>query len=148
MIVGDKGKYGNRGAAYAFVLAGYILWDEVMRIMPIIGISSRYSFGVAVALYGDRSLVGADESDKKGDDSGSAYIFHRVNGVCQGEENLVPADGASGDWFGYDVDISGDTDIIGYPRDGDIGHWQWVCIFFHCMGEWNMGGGTETCTCR
>ena len=50
-----------------------------------------------------------------------AYIFHRINGVWQEEAKLVPADGTIGDWFGYDVDISGDTDIIGSPFDNDMG---------------------------
>ena len=50
-----------------------------------------------------------------------AYIFHRVDRVWQEGSKLVPSNVSSGDWFGYDVDISGDTDIIGFPCDGYMG---------------------------
>ena len=36
------------------------------------------------------------------------------------ESKLVPADGASGDWLGYDVDLSRVTDIIEYTIDNDM----------------------------
>ena len=40
----------------------------------------------------------------------------------EGEEaKLVPADGASGDWLGYDVYLSRVIDIIGYPFDNAMG---------------------------
>ena len=50
-----------------------------------------------------------------------AYIFHRVNGVWKEEFKPVSADGASGDWLEYDVDLYVVTDIIGYTFDNDMG---------------------------
>ena len=49
-------------------------------------------------------------------------IFSQGEWGVEGEEaKLVPADGASGDWLGYDVDLYGVTDIIGYPFDNAMG---------------------------
>ena len=104
-----------------FVLAGDGSWDEGTRLIPINGIASADRFGWSVALSGDRALIGARYSDEIGMDSGAAYIFHRMNGVWQEEAKLVPTDGASGDAFGYDVALSGDTAFIGSPRDDDMG---------------------------
>ena len=44
-----------------------------------------------------------------------------MNGVWRTEAKLVLTDGASGDYFGYDVALSGDTAIIGSPYDYNIG---------------------------
>ena len=52
-----------------------------MRPVPRNGIASEYEFEWSVALSGDRSLIGADESDEKGDGSGASYIFYMTNGV-------------------------------------------------------------------
>ena len=57
----------------------------------------------------------------------------------EGEEaKLVPADGGSGDWLGYDVDLSGVTDIIGYPFDNAMGIDNgYVYVFFRQYnGKW------------
>ena len=67
-----------------------------------------------------------------------------LNGVWKEEAKIVPADGSSGDWLGYDVDISGVTDIIRYPSDNDMGIENgYVYVFFQTI-QWKMGGGTET----
>ena len=42
-------------------------------------------------------------------------------GVWKEEAKLVPTDGESYDYFGYDVDLSGDTDVIGSPLDDYMG---------------------------
>ena len=78
-------------------------------------------FGFSVALSGNRAFIGAYRSDEKGDASGVSYIFRRLNEVWKEEAKIVPANGASGDYFGYDVNISGYTAIIGSPLDDDMG---------------------------
>ena len=115
VIVGAFEKDGGKGAVYAFVLAGDGSWDEGMRLIPRNGIVSKELFGSAVALSGDRALIGAHGSEEKGRDSGVAYIFQRVNGEWKEEAKLVPVDGNCGYYFGLDVALSGDTAIIGSP---------------------------------
>ena len=59
-------------------------------------------------------------------------IFSYGEWGVEGEEaKLVPADGASDDWLVYDVDLSGVTDIIGYPFNNDMGiDNRYVYVFF------------------
>ena len=106
--------------AYAFVLEGYGLWGT--RIITRRENISVYYFGNAVSLSDYRDFIGDHVSDEKGVNSGLDYIFHRVNGVYQEEAKIVPVNGESGDWFGNDVDLSGDKNIIGYPWDDDMGY--------------------------
>ena len=113
-----------------FFFAGNGLWDEGTRLIPINGIAPGDWFGRSVALSGDRYLIGSPYSDEKGVVSGAAYILHRMNGVWQEESKLVPADGASEYYFGYDVAISGDTAIIGFPSDDDMGTDSGYVYFF------------------
>ena len=113
---------GVGGGAYAFVLEGYILWDEGTRLITIKGNLSVYYFGNAVALSCDRAFIGARVRYDKGVNSGLEYIVYRLNGVWQEESNIVPVNGESGIWFGHDVNISGDTTIIRYPWDDDMGY--------------------------
>ena len=49
-----------------------------------------------------------------GTNSGPAYVFvRRYNVTYEEVQKLTPADGETGDWFGYSVVISGDTAVIG-----------------------------------
>ena len=114
-----------------FVLSGYGSWDEGIKLIQRNGTASEDFLGDVVALYGDRDLVGGHFIYERGDASWVAYIFHRVNGVWKEEANLVPADGVSGGWLVYDVDISGVTDIIGYPFNNYMGIDNgYVYVFF------------------
>ena len=79
LLVGDWVKCGGKGATCVFVLAGDISWDEITRLGN--GIASGDFFGSTVAISGDRSLNGDYHSDEKGPGSGTAYIFHWVDGV-------------------------------------------------------------------
>ena len=81
-------------------------------------------FGYSVAVSGDTAVVGTIRDDDNGSDSGSVYVFERNEG---GADNwgqvikLLPSDGASGDWFGYSVAVSGYTVVVGASRDDDNG---------------------------
>ena len=45
LLVGAPGKYGGKGAAYAFVLAGDGSWDEGTKFNPLNATASRDNFG-------------------------------------------------------------------------------------------------------
>ena len=132
-----SGKYGEKGSAYAFFLAGDVTWNEGTKFVPRNGIASRYYFGYAVALSSDRALVGSYHSDLKGGGSGVAYISFRIKGVWQYKTRLFPTDGSSYDYFGYYVALSGDKYIIGSLLDYYMGsESEYVYLFV----RW--GGGT------
>lgn len=71
-------------------------------------------FGIAVATDGVRAVVGA-YWDVVGDnvDQGSAYVFRREGAGWVFEAKLTAADGRPRDYFGFAVDIDGDTVVVG-----------------------------------
>ena len=118
-IVGawSKASVGIRsGAAYIFERdsGGPHNWGEVIKL---IGSDTALgdNFGGAVGIDGDTAIVGAEEDDDAGLDSGSAYLFERGQGGpnAWGEvAKLTASDAAAGDLFGWDVAIAGDLVIV------------------------------------
>ncbi|HZF49779.1 MAG TPA: kelch repeat-containing protein [Polyangiaceae bacterium] len=71
-------------------------------------------FGIAVAIDGDTALIGANRETIGGSIyQGSAYVFTRAGVTWMYEDELVAADGAPGDEFGWSVALSGDTALVG-----------------------------------
>ena len=77
-------------------------------------------FGSAVAISGDRVVVGMPRDDDAGIDGGAAWIFERVDGDWLATAKIIRT---TSDWyagFGSAVAIDGDVLAIGAPRD-DLG---------------------------
>lgn len=70
-------------------------------------------FGGAVALDGDRALVGASGEPTCGPNAGAAYVFERdARGDWQQAARLVPDDCAEQQFFGRSVALSGDHALV------------------------------------
>ena len=117
------------GAAYVFAHHEGN-WSEQAMLKASNTGAADY-FGTAVAVFGDRVLVGAFDEDGDGADldplnnnlssgSGAAYLFRRAAGVwSQGHYIKAPNTG-SGDSFGQSVAVSSSTLGIGAPfEEGD-----------------------------
>jgi hypothetical protein len=74
-----------------------------------------------VAVSGDTAVVGARQ-DRVGsnDYQGSAYVFIRTGNNWTQQAQLTAADGATRDFFGHSVAISGDTVVVG-AYGADVG---------------------------
>lgn len=71
-------------------------------------------FGEAVAIDGDTMIVGALGDDVGANaDQGTAHIYRWTGSGWAFEATLAAADGATTDWFGRSVAISGDTVVVG-----------------------------------
>ncbi|MCB9336650.1 MAG: hypothetical protein H6577_00820 [Lewinellaceae bacterium] len=81
-------------------------------------------FGWSVSLSGDYALIGAygDSGNGNGSYSGSAYVFVRSGTAWTEQAKLTASDGASGDFFGNSVSLSGDYALIGAYQDDDNGN--------------------------
>ena len=93
-------------------------------------------FGYAVAVDGDRAIIGAHGNDGPSD-SGSAYIFERDGGGNWSQiKKLTASDGADGDQFGISVGISGGIAVVGAFADGgsDTGS---AYVFKRNGGSWD-----------
>jgi hypothetical protein len=80
-------------------------------------------FGVSVAVYGDRILVGSTGEDYGGRiDAGSVYVFdYTVGSGWAQTDRMRPADTPTSDYykFGYSTSLYGDLTVVGnYAAEG------------------------------
>ncbi len=74
------------------------------------------SFGQKVAIYGDRVIIGAPPKDVSGIiDAGKVYIYKRILGLWNLEQQLVESSSTEEDRFGSSVSIYDNTLIVGSP---------------------------------
>jgi hypothetical protein len=101
-------------------------WGQAAKQPAPLALTARGDrFGVSVAADGDTVVVGAIEDEENGYSSGSAYVFVRDQGGADAwgqVAKLTASDGASEDWFGRSVSISGDTVVVGADYDDDSGY--------------------------
>ncbi len=107
----------DSGSVYVFTRFG-TNWSQQTKFTAADS-GAGDEFGGQVALDGDIAVIGARHDDEKGVDSGSAYVFTCSGTAWSHQAKLTASDGAAGDEFGYSVAISGDTAVIGAPRDDD-----------------------------
>jgi Zn-dependent metalloprotease len=116
MLVGavnDDDGGANSGSAYVFVRSGGV-WTQQQKLTPS-DAAAGDQFGYSVAVSGDTAIIGANG---KGASTGSAYVFVRNNGVWTQEQKLTATNAQTGDQFGYDVAVLGDTAIVGSIGSG------------------------------
>lgn len=107
------GKY-YCGAAYIYMRTGGS-WS--LRQTLTAG-DAHYSdlFGCAVALDGDRAVIGASAHEYPGiGPAGAVYTFTRTSGVWSQERELFASDPRAGDRFGFRVALDGDIIVVGAP---------------------------------
>ena len=86
-------------------------------------------FGYAVAISGDTAVVGApeesssatgvggNETDDSATRAGAVYVFARTGGTWRQQAYLKASNNGPADTFGASVAISGDTVVVGSPRE-------------------------------
>ena len=122
VVIGADGKddHGVRsGAAYVFHRARG-KWRQEAKLIPRKG-GRHHLFGAAVAISGERIVVGAYGDDVNGRQSGSAYVFVRKSSKWQEMSKLVPPNGRATQYFGRSVDVDGEGVIVGAFGDGHGG---------------------------
>ena len=115
----------SSGAAYIFGkdVGGSENRGEV-KTLTASDAASGDRFGVSVSVSGDTAVVGANNNDDAGGDSGSAYIFKSDQGGVNnwGEVKKLGASDAAGfDKFGFNVAIAADLVVVGAPFNDDDG---------------------------
>jgi hypothetical protein len=113
------------GSAYVFGRdqGGGDAWGQVAKLTASDG-ASYHQFGSSASISGDTVVVGAYGDDDNGSRSGSAYVFGRDQGGADAwghVAKLTASDGASYDYFGWTVSISGNTIVVGANGDDDKG---------------------------
>lgn len=72
-------------------------------------------FGFALAIDGDRVLVGSPRDAPQGPSSGSVWAFDRSEGRWSPRGKIVAMGGRAYDWFGYAVAMRGAEALVGAP---------------------------------
>lgn len=70
-------------------------------------------FGQEVSIFGDYAVVGAPRDDASGNNSGAAYVYHRVGDTWVQQAKLTAPDAAAADFFGISVVIHQDRVVVG-----------------------------------
>ena len=136
---------GNSGTAYIFNWDGRA-WNESIKLVADDGREGDW-FGKSVAVYGDTAVVGANLDDgplRDGffdDDTGSAYVFERLQGtdgeVWQQTAKLRAEPQIEWAEFGFDVEIDGDAIIVSAWHDPAAGFNTGAVYVFRRDGdEW------------
>ena len=80
---------------------------------------SNLGFGANVSIYDNKILIGRAGDNINGQNSGSAYVFD-YDGIDWSEsQKLISDDNASGDNFGYSVNINDGLLVIGAPINNE-----------------------------
>ena len=105
----------SSGSAYVFVRDG-ILWDQQAKLTASDAAASD-SFGWSVAVSGNTAVIGSPFDDDDGASSGSAYVFVRNGNRWDQQAKLIAGDPGEKEYFGYSVEVDGDTVVIGVGAD-------------------------------
>jgi hypothetical protein len=113
-------------------------WVEEAQLAPVQPEADAL-FGYAVAISGDRVLVGAFNAHNTcyplGCATGAAYVFRRDPGGWVQEAELLPTEADGDDRFGLGVALEGDDAVVTAldPDDGGA-----VYVFHREIGGWMM----------
>lgn len=141
------GSYINAGAAYVFGrnMGGAGNWGQVAAMTPSTQDTDE-NFGVSVGISGQWAIVGADQNDDKGDNSGKAYLFYQnQNGANSWAQHqpLFDYNGHQNDYYGCGVAISGDYCAVAAKGDNPFGMGSGRgFVYLNLNGNWVPAGET------
>jgi|GEM_PF-5244894 len=116
-IVGSPRNNNKQGAAYIFEEVDGE-WKETAKLTASDGADGD-GFGASVALKDDILVVASRYDDDNGEDSGSVYVYEKIDGNWTEIEKIVAPDGEAGDVFGKRLDINGNNLVVGSFLDDD-----------------------------
>jgi hypothetical protein len=139
--VDDQYEGTDIGSVYIFTRTDGT-WDTGTKIRATFPtVSSYFGHSVSISDDGNTIVVGANQDDDVGINTGAAYIFIRSGSTWTQQTKLTAFDGVTGDEFGYSVSISsdGNTVIVGAHRDSDGGADSGsVYVFSRSGSDWTQ----------
>jgi hypothetical protein len=104
---------------YVFELEGD-RWRQVQKLTAA-DANENDRFGGAVALGGDRALVGAGRDNEIAEDGGAVYSFVLEEGQWRQTQKLIPDNTSSGTRFGSALARQRDAMLVGADHDSEKG---------------------------
>ena len=130
----------SAGAAFIFEFDGS-QWNQT-AFLTASDADPGDNFGSAVAIHGDRVVVGARQAEEENYplnyNSGAAYVFH-FDGTDWVEEARFDGEGGEDDYVGTAVSIYGDTVAVSAPNRNAYGQDSGT-IYMHDFdgSQWNL----------
>jgi len=111
----------NSGTVFVYTRTGTV-WTQQAKLKAS-DAAGDDRFGVSVAIAGDTIVVGADWDDENATNSGSVYVFMRMEGEWTQQAKLTASEGGDvEDQFGISVGIASGTIVVGaWQDDNDNG---------------------------
>ncbi len=137
----DDGRAPDAGAAYVFERdADEGRWRQTQKLTaPDAHRGDR--FGSAVALRGDRALVGAERDDETAEDAGAVYAFVFDAGQWRQTQKLTVAGTGGGTRFGSTLALDRGTALVGAEHDAEHGSDAGAAYGFTLEGDrWRPTG--------
>jgi len=132
-IVGADWNDNKKGSVYVFKNDD-TTWSEEVNLQAS-DVESDDFFGGSISIKKDYIIIGATGDDDNGNSAGCAYIFKYSDNIWNEEAKLLASDGASSEYFGCSVSISGFYSIIGSYRDDENGQVSGSAYIFKCHGS-------------
>lgn len=102
------------GSVYVFARSGQT-WAQTDRLFSS---AAGDGFGRDLALDGDLTVIGHEFADTSaGNSAGSAFVYQNVLGTFSEIDQLAPSNPQAFQQFGIDVDIAGDSILVGTSMD-------------------------------
>jgi hypothetical protein len=131
---GDSDTAIGAGAAYVYVHV-FAKWTSEGKLTGSEN-SAFDNFGISVAIKGDTIVCGAfGNSDPNQTEVGSAYVFRRIAGLWQEQQELSANDGASLARFGLSVAMNDNTIAVGADGDAELGFFAGAVYVFTFDGS-------------
>ena len=126
----------NAGAVYTFSRPASV-WTFSQKLLASDAAASDF-FGHSLSLDGADLVIGAYGNDDLGSASGSAYVYTFSTSWAL-QQKVLPPDGATLDYFGFAVGVSGNEIIIGARGDDDSGNDSGsIYIFSRSSNIWSF----------
>ena len=111
----------DAGAAYVFARAANGNWAQQSKLLPVNG-NADDNFGISVSISSNTVIVGQPFLGVgAGGNKGSATVFTESAGSWSLPTTLAASDGATDDYFGRSVAISGDLAVVSAYYDDVTG---------------------------
>lgn len=119
VVVSSGRELGSSDIIYVFTNEG-TGWKQENKISsPSTADEKLLSNSVSYNLAIDGSTIVVGGTQKGGKSDSAVYVHVRDNGKWTRQAKLAPSDGVKSDLFGWTVDISGDTVIVGAANGGN-----------------------------
>eukprot|EP01083_Nonionella_stella_P189895 703308_1 len=119
---GDHSMAEQSGSVYVFQQHDD-QWNLTQTLVADDG-AYRDHFGRTVCVYDSYAFIAAPYDNDQGADSGSVYIFNKVNEAWTQSAKLVPDDLDSEAFFGWDIAMYDDYALIGAMYDDYVSMWD------------------------